>query len=98
MYSSIGRETARLAPELGLSLTIGDEFYTRSDHYNFARKGIPVVFFCDGEHEDYHQVTDTADRLELQKMLRVARLAHWTGWKVANAEARPELLGRQQGW
>ncbi len=97
-FSSIARRAAELATSFGLGLTSGDKFYERSDHYNFAVRGIPVVFFCDGEHEDYHQVTDTADKLEYGKIEAVARLAFWVGVDVANAAARPEEIGRQQGW
>jgi hypothetical protein len=98
MFSTISRRSAELAQELGLDLTIGDEFYTRSDHYNFAERGIPVVFFCDGEHEDYHQVTDTPDKLDYEKIQRVVRLAYWTGVEIANGEGRPETIGRQPDW
>lgn len=98
MYSSIGRRSAELAAKLGMGLTIGDVYYARSDHYNFARKGIPVVFFCDGEHEDYHQVTDHADKLDFAKMERITKLAYWTGFEVANAPQRPVVLGPHRGW
>ncbi|MGE0144557.1 MAG: M28 family peptidase [Planctomycetota bacterium] len=94
-FSSIGRLATDLAGAHGLSLTNGDKFYERSDHYNFATKGIPVVFFCDGEHEDYHQVTDSADKLEYGKIERVARLAFDVGVGVADAADRPTVLGRQ---
>lgn len=97
-FSTIVRDAARIAGKLGLGLTSGDKYYQRSDHYNFAKKGIPVVFFCDGEHVDYHQVTDHADKLDPVKMERVARLAFWTGWLVAQASRRPETLGRQKSW
>lgn len=97
-FSSIARRAAELATSFGLGLTSGDKFYERSDHYNFAVRGIPVVFFCDGEHEDYHQVTDTADKLEYGKIEAVARLAFWVGVDVANAQERPAEIGRQQGW
>ncbi len=98
MYSSIGRRSAELADQLGLGLTVGDKFYARSDHYNFAKKNIPVVFFCDGEHEDYHQVTDHADKLNYRKMELIARLAYWTGWDVANATEHPQVIGKHRGW
>lgn len=98
MFSSIGRYSATIAEHFDFDLTIGDEFYERSDHYNFAKKGIPVVFFCDGEHEDYHRVSDTADKLNYDKMERVARLAYWTGWSVAQQADRPTLIGRSRGW
>ncbi|HZN37537.1 MAG TPA: M28 family peptidase [Planctomycetota bacterium] len=98
MYSTIARDAAGFADALGVTCTSGDKYYERSDHYNFAKKGIPVVFFCNGEHEDYHQVSDTADKLDGAKMERMARLAYWTGWNVANADDRPRVLGRREKW
>jgi len=97
-FSTIVQDSARFAEELGLSLTSGDKYYSRSDHFNFAKKGIPVVFFCNGEHEDYHQVTDTADKLDGDKMELLARLAFWTGWAVANADEAPRTLGKRESW
>ena len=97
-FSTIVRDSARFADALGLTFSSGDKYYSRSDHYNFAKKGIPVVFFCNGEHEDYHQVTDHADKLDGAKMERIARLAYWTGLHVANADERPTGLGRQKDW
>ncbi len=98
MYSTIGRDAAGFAQRLGMTFTSGDKYYERSDHYNFAKKGIPVVFFCNGEHEDYHQVSDHADKLDGAKMERIARLAFWTGWAVANADEAPRRLGRREDW
>ncbi|MBX3463317.1 MAG: M28 family peptidase [Planctomycetes bacterium] len=98
MYSTLVRDAAAIAGRLDMAFTSGDKYYERSDHYNFAKKGIPVVFFCNGEHEDYHQVTDHADKLDGDKMQRIARLAYWTGWSVANAEEAPRRLGRREGW
>jgi hypothetical protein len=98
MFSTIVRDAASFAEQLGCTFSSGDKYYTRSDHYNFAQKGIPVVFFCTGEHEDYHQVTDHADKLDGAKMERIARLSFWTGWSVANADERPRKLGRQPAW
>lgn len=97
-YSSLGRLAAQLAPRFRISFTSGDTYYERSDHYNFALKGIPVVFLCDGEHPDYHQVTDTADRLDYAKMESVARLLAFTAWEVAQQKTRPEELGKQSNW
>lgn len=97
-FSTIVQDAAGFAEALGLSLTSGDKYYTRSDHFNFAKKGIPVVFFCNGEHEDYHQVTDTADKLDGDKMQLLARLAFWTGWAVANADETPRTLGKRESW
>lgn len=97
-YSSLGRLAAQLAPKLAISFTSGDAYYERSDHYNFAVKGVPVVFLCDGEHPDYHQVSDHADALDYPRMESVARLLCWTGWEVANDKERPKELGKQQDW
>jgi Zn-dependent M28 family amino/carboxypeptidase len=97
-YSSIAQGAARLALQFGVQLASGDQYYQRSDHYNFAQKGVPVVFLCDGEHPDYHQVSDSADRLDYARMETIARLAFWTGWQVAEAKDRPTELGVQSDW
>jgi len=97
-FSTIVRDSAAFAKTMGITFSSGDKYYMRSDHYNFAKKGIPVVFYCNGEHEDYHQVTDHAEKLDAAKMERIARLAFWTGWHVANGDERPRNLGRQKNW
>jgi len=98
MFSTLVQDAAQWAEQAGITFSSGDKYYMRSDHYNFAKKDIPVVFFCNGEHEDYHQVTDTADKLDGAKMERIARLAFATGWLTANAAERPRQLGRQPDW
>ena len=98
MFSTIVRDAAEIGGALGMTFSSGDKYYTRSDHYNFAVKGVPVVFFCNGEHEDYHQVTDHADKLEPEKMERIARIAYWVGRRVAQADDRPRTLGRSRDW
>lgn len=65
-----------------------NRFYYRSDHYNFAEKGIPSAFFFSGVHEDYHQTTDTPDKLDYKKMERIARLVFLTAWELAEREKR----------
>jgi len=65
-----------------------NRFYYRSDHYNFAEKGIPSAFFFSGVHEDYHQTTDTPDKLDYKKMERIARLVFLTAWELAEREQR----------
>ncbi len=97
-YSSIVREGVALGKILGITFISGDQYYRRSDHFNFAEKGVPVVFFCDGEHPDYHQVTDSADHLDYVRMEAIARLAFWTGWGVAQAKGKPKELGKQADW
>jgi hypothetical protein len=59
---------------------------------------VPVVFFCDGEHADYHKVTDHPDKLDFAKMEKVTRLAYWVGIEAANSKERPEKLGSQADW
>jgi len=98
-YSSMGRAAAQAAPAIGLELVADDTFFTRSDHYNFVKKGIPAVFLCcAGEHEDYHQVSDHADRLDGEQMEKTARLAYVIGRTIADADQRPEVVGRCTDW
>lgn len=66
-----------------------NRFYYRSDHYNFAKHGIPSVFFFNGVHDDYHRPTDTPDKIEYDLLTRRTKLAFNTIWKLANAENRP---------
>lgn len=98
MFSTLVQQSARIAEQLGLQVVGGDKYYERSDHYNFADKGVPVVFFCNGEHADYHQVTDTVDKLDGKRMQLLTRLAFWTGWLTADADERPRTLGRRPDW
>ncbi|MEM7105300.1 MAG: M28 family peptidase [Bacteroidota bacterium] len=65
-----------------------NRFYYRSDHYNFAEKGIPAAFFFSGTHKDYHRTTDTAEKLDYNRMERVARLVFYTAWELANRNGR----------
>jgi hypothetical protein len=97
-YSTLVREAAFLGQAFDLGIENGDRFYTRSDHYNFAKKGIPVVFFCDDEHADYHLPTDDADKIEYGKMERIVRLAFLLGYRTAQAPDRPAVLGRRPSW
>jgi hypothetical protein len=65
-----------------------NRFFYRSDHINYARKGIPIVFFFDGVHEDYHGVGDTADKIDYEKMEKITRTVYVTAWEIANRPAR----------
>jgi Zn-dependent M28 family amino/carboxypeptidase len=62
--------------------------YCRSDHYEYARYGIPIVFFTTGGHADYHQVTDEPQYIDYDHMASVASLVHDAAWKVANLDHR----------
>lgn len=65
-----------------------NRFYYRSDHYNFAKNQIPVIFYFTGVHEDYHQPTDTVEKIMFQKMEKIARLIFHTAWEIANRDER----------
>jgi hypothetical protein len=58
--------------------------YTRSDHYSYASKGIPIAFFTTGLHPDYHRLSDTVDKIVFPKMARIAQLVYQTGFSIAN--------------
>lgn len=62
--------------------------YKRSDHWNFAKKGIPIAFFFDGIHEDYHQVTDEVSKIEFDLLAKRAKTVFYTAWEVANRDNR----------
>jgi Zn-dependent M28 family amino/carboxypeptidase len=60
-----------------------ESVYTRSDHYSYAAKGIPVAFFTTGLHPDYHRVSDTADKINYPKMARIGQLMYQSGYSLA---------------
>ena len=68
-----------------------NRFYYRSDHYNFAKNNIPVIFYFSGVHDDYHKPTDTVDKIDFDKTTRIARLVFYTAWELANRENRIKL-------
>ena len=68
-----------------------DRIYYRSDHYNFARKGVPIIFYFDGIHKDYHKPTDTPDKINYDLLEKRAKLVFYTAWEMAN---RNEMLKR----
>jgi len=61
-----------------------NNFFQRSDTWNFAKIGVPVVQFFTGIHKDYHRTTDTPEKILYDKAARIARLAYYTSWKLAN--------------
>lgn len=79
---------------MNLDYTYNDEndpnrFYYRSDHYNFAKHDIPIIFYFNGVHPDYHQHTDTPDKIEYDLLTKRAKLVFLTAWEVANRDERP---------
>ena len=63
-------------------------FYYRSDHYNFAKNGIPIIFYFSGTHPDYHMPSDTPDKIEYDLLEVRSRLVFYTAWNIANREER----------
>ena len=66
-----------------------ENFYFRSDHYNFARKGVPILFFFNGTHADYHGPNDEPDRIDAEKEARIVRLVYLIAQEVGNAREKP---------
>jgi hypothetical protein len=66
-----------------------ERIFYRSDHFNFARKGVPILFFTSGTHPDYHRPSDEPDRIDGEKEARLVRLIFYLGAAVANADSRP---------
>lgn len=65
-----------------------DRIYYRSDHWNFAKNNIPVIFYFNGTHDDYHQPTDTVDKIEFDLLQKRAQLVFYTAWVISNREDR----------
>lgn len=100
MMSSFLAETSEQVNKAYLNLNFNykyddpndkERFFYRSDHFNYARKGIPIIFYFDGVHEDYHGVGDHWDRIDYQKMEKVTRTIFATMWKLTNSPTRPKV-------
>jgi Zn-dependent M28 family amino/carboxypeptidase len=70
------------------SPTHPEQIYYRSDHFNYARRGVPIVFFTSGLHDDYHRVSDEADKIDYDKLARVDLLLLGVGRAVGERETR----------
>jgi Zn-dependent M28 family amino/carboxypeptidase len=68
-----------------------ERIYYRSDHYNFAKNGVPSVFFFSGIHEDYHKPTDTPDKIDYPLMTQRTKLIFYTAWELANSDERIKI-------
>lgn len=96
-HSDLGATLDRVGaehPELGMraidDLWPDENFYFRSDHYNFARRGVPILFFFNGTHRDYHQPSDSPEKIDAEKEARILRLIYYLGQEIANAPERPQ--------
>ncbi|WP_339844925.1 M28 family metallopeptidase [uncultured Dokdonia sp.] len=66
-----------------------NRFYYRSDHYNFAKKNVPIIFYFNGTHEDYHKIGDTPDKINYPLLEKRTKLVFATAWELANRKDRP---------
>jgi hypothetical protein len=96
-HSDMGQTLARVQaahPELHLiaadDIWPAENFYSRSDHFNFARKGVPILFFFNGVHPQYHQADDEVKLIDTSKLARVAQLAFYLGVDIANSTTKPQ--------
>ena len=81
---------------LELDYTYNDDkdpnrYYERSDHYNFAKNNIPIIFYFNGAHEDYHKATDTPDKINYELLAKRTKFIFYTAWEIANRDDRIEI-------
>jgi len=86
--------------EIGYDYTYADpddpnQFVYRSDHYAYARQGIPFVFYFSGVHQDYHRLDDEVERIDFRKLRRITQTIHATAWELANIAKRPKVDRRR---
>jgi len=74
-----------------------NRFYYRSDHYNFAKHDIPVIFYFNGVHKDYHQPGDEVSKIDFPMLAKRAQLVYYTAWELANGEHRPVVNKNADG-
>ena len=70
-----------------------NQFFRRSDHWNFGKYDVPFIFYFTGTHEDYHGVGDSPDKIDYDRMARIGRLIFGTAWEIANRDERPAVSG-----
>jgi hypothetical protein len=74
-----------------------NQFYYRSDHYNFAKHGIPVIFYFNGVHDDYHMPGDEVSKIDFPMLAKRAKLVYFTAWELANGLKRPVVNKNDDG-
>jgi hypothetical protein len=84
------------SPDMKLDYRYNDkndpnQFYYRSDHYNFAKFDIPVIFYFTGVHDDYHRPTDDVEKIHFPKTEKITRLIFATAWELANGDKKPHV-------
>ncbi len=94
--TTLTSDARRIAEQQGVALGSGaEQYWRRSDHFNFVKKGIPALFFFAGMHEDYHQPTDTPDKIDFAKMAKIVKLTRELALTVANAPERPQPVAKE---
>ena len=94
LHNTLIDANASLARPLSINFEMNDpsdseRIYYRSDHFSYASKGIPIIFFFSGLHPDYHQVTDTVDKIDFDKIARIGQLVYEIGRRLANQDHPP---------
>ena len=89
----LSEEVNKKYTNIELDYTYNDQkdpnrFYYRSDHYNFAKNNIPIIFYFNGTHDDYHRPGDTPDKINYDLLTNRARLVFYTAWSIANRSER----------
>ncbi len=74
-----------------------NRFYYRSDHYNFAKFGIPVIFYFNGVHKDYHAPGDEVSKIDFPMLAKRSQLVYFTAWELANGASRPVVNKNEDG-
>lgn len=92
----ISEEANKTYTNIELDYTYNDpndpnRYYYRSDHYNFAKHQIPVIFYFNGTHEDYHKATDTVEKIDFNKVEKITQLVFYTAWELCNRDERIEV-------
>jgi hypothetical protein len=102
-HSDLGETLVRVSgehPEVGMTviddLWPDENFYFRSDHFNFARRGVPALFIFSGPHDDYHGRDDEPDRIDADKASRIARLIFHLGLEIAEATRPPAWVAESR--
>ncbi len=89
----ISEKTNITYTKLTLDYTYNDDsdpnrFYYRSDHYNFAKNNIPIIFYFNGTHKDYHKPSDTPEKINYELLAKRTKLIFYTAWEIANRKNR----------
>jgi Zn-dependent M28 family amino/carboxypeptidase len=86
--------TVKLPLDFGFDQNDPESWWTRSDQVGFHNKGIPVIFFTSGDHPDYHQTTDDAEKIDFEKVRGVSQLCYEMAMTLGNREARPAMKAK----